>query len=109
VPAGHYVGAAAPGPVTPAESDNAPEQGRVIERQEQWDDADSARAAIARHDKLISTLRARAALAGITMHVVADEHGRGAYLLTRWCLSRELPDLRAVGAFLDQVGAPDAS
>jgi hypothetical protein len=58
-----------------------------------------------RRDKAIATPRARAALAGFEMHVIANDAGRAVFLLTRWNLTRELADLAAVQVFLDQVGA----
>lgn len=47
---------------------------------------------------------ARAALAGFTLHLIAVDAGRSAFLLSKWNLMRELPDLAEVCAFLDQVG-----
>ncbi len=52
-----------------------------------------------------ATLRARAALAGFTLCTMTETDGLCVYLLSRWGLSRTLPDLAAVVAFLRQVGA----
>lgn len=52
-------------------------------------------------DKRQSHLAAVAALAGCELHRLAS----GGWLLTRWGLARELPDLAAVGALLRQMGA----
>ena len=53
-----------------------------------------------RHDrKAFASMQARAALAGFQLHELAD----GDVLMSRWGLSRALPDLYAVGRFLDMV------
>lgn len=44
-----------------------------------------------------------AVMAGFTMHLLAAPSGGAAFLLSRWNLTRELPDLAAVSAFLDRV------
>ena len=63
----------------------------------------------ARHPRetAITAARARAALAGFTMHPIVND-GQTQYLLTKWNLTRELADLAEVTAFLDQAGAHDA-
>ena len=45
---------------------------------------------------------------GFTLHVIDDGHRGAAFLMTKWNLTRELPDLAAVAAFLDQAGARHA-
>lgn len=50
--------------------------------------------------KAYVTMQATAATAGCALY----ELSTGKFLLTRWGLSRELPDLRAVGALLAQLG-----
>lgn len=58
-------------------------------------------------DKSFTTLRARAALARQTLERVEPRNGEPAcYRIGRWGLSRTLPDLQSVAAFLDHVGAP---
>jgi len=52
--------------------------------------------------KNFATLRARAALAGFELLELGDD-GRRVFVLSRWNLTRELPDLDAVAAFLDRV------
>ena len=47
------------------------------------------------------TMQARAALAGYAMYRLSD----GAYILTKWNLSKTCPDLRSVGALLDRLGS----
>lgn len=56
------------------------------------------------HDKRIANAVARAALAGFQIHIVADGAGGSCFLVSRWNLSRTLPDVAAVEQFLDQVG-----
>lgn len=50
------------------------------------------------------TLRARAAQRGFTL-TATEVEGCPVFMLSRWALSRTLPDLAAVGAFLARVGA----
>lgn len=50
--------------------------------------------------KALSTMQARAALCGCTLHELAD----GAFLVGRWNYSRAVPCLRAVGDLLRQIG-----
>lgn len=58
-------------------------------------------------DKTLATLQARAALAGYTLGTVTEPDGSLLYLVSRWDLSRTLPDLIAVAKFLGRVGAPE--
>ena len=55
--------------------------------------------------KAFATLRARAALAGFTLSVMTDADGLCLYLVSRWGMSRTLPDLAGLVAFLRKVGA----
>ena len=57
--------------------------------------------------KTFATLRARAALACFTLCTMTETDGLCFYLLSRWGMSRTLPDLAAVVVFLRQVGAPE--
>jgi hypothetical protein len=57
------------------------------------------------HDKAIETLRARAALRGYALHLIDAGGERAELLICRWNLSRTLPDVAAVEAFLAQAGA----
>jgi hypothetical protein len=54
-------------------------------------------------DKAEATLAARCALAGVTFHAIEDDRGRRTYIVSRWALTRELPTLEAVAAWLDRV------
>lgn len=59
-------------------------------------------------DKAFLTLRALLALKG---HVLSRTHGDDGpvrFYVTRWGLVRELPDIAAVRAFAEQVGATHA-
>ena len=56
----------------------------------------------------VATARARAALAGFTMHPIFSDGGPTQFLQTKWNLTREFADLAEVAAFLDQAGARDA-
>ena len=51
-------------------------------------------------DKQYQTVRAIAARAGVELYELAE----GGYLLTRWNMHRELPDLRAVVELLRRMG-----
>ena len=53
--------------------------------------------------KQYATLRARCALAGVVLHQIENDHGKTVYIVSRWALTRELPDLDAVAAWLDCV------
>lgn len=70
------------------------------------DDGRIAPAAVEQLDaarKAFLTVRAEAARAGCALYELAG----GGYLLCRWSLSRELPDLRAVTALVRRVaGGP---
>lgn len=50
-----------------------------------------------------ATLKARASKAGFTLDQTLID-GRIAFVVSRWSMSRTLPDLVAVGTFLDRVG-----
>ena len=47
-----------------------------------------------------TSLRDRLALSGYSLHELSCD----GYLIARWNLTRHAPDLRAVGAFLRQIG-----
>jgi hypothetical protein len=55
--------------------------------------------------KTLKTLRARAALRGYSLHQFPLAEGDG-FMVSRWNLSRTLPDLASVEAFLDRAGVP---
>ncbi len=54
-------------------------------------------------DKAFATLRARAALQGVVLCRTNDERGAERFLVSKWALTRELPDLAAVEAWLDRL------
>lgn len=53
--------------------------------------------------KQLATLRARCALAGVTLHQIENDHGKTVYIVSKWALTRELADLDAVSAWLEKV------
>ena len=53
--------------------------------------------------KQLATLRARCALAGVTLHALENDHGKTVYIVSRWALTRELADLESVAAWLKKV------
>jgi len=57
--------------------------------------------------KPFATLRARAALAGISLCTMTETDGLCFYLLGRWGMSRTLPDLASVALFLRQLGVSE--
>lgn len=57
--------------------------------------------------KAFASLRARAALIGYSLCTVTEFDGLGFYLLSRWGMSRTLPDLAAVAVLLRTLGAPE--
>lgn len=58
--------------------------------------------------KRFATLRAHLALKGYSLHRTAADDGPVRFYVTRWSLVRELPDIAAVRAFAEQVGATHA-
>ena len=69
---------------------NAAPQTQTQNRHFANDDGDS---------KALSTMKARAALCGCTLHELSD-----GYLVGRWNYSKAVPCLRAVGDLLRQIG-----
>jgi len=57
-------------------------------------------------DKRFATLQARAALAGAMLSRIETDDGSMAYVLTRWALTKQLPDLDAVEAWLARLQGP---
>ncbi len=53
--------------------------------------------------KVYATLRARAALQSVVLLRTEDERGIERFLVSRWNLTRELPDLAAVASWLDSL------
>jgi hypothetical protein len=104
------IGASSSGATAPT-SDETPagDTARGFEVQRNGNALDAtARAERDRRDKAITTTTgARAALAGFELHVIAKDDG-AAFVLSKWELTRELPDLAAVSAFLDRAEANHA-
>jgi hypothetical protein len=60
---------------------------------------------VEQRDKSFNSLRARMALAGYEVHIISDRAtGRGAYLVRRWAMHRELPDMPALIDFAKRAG-----
>jgi hypothetical protein len=57
----------------------------------------------AKQEKLLATLRARAALAGVTLYAIDDDRGKPVFIVSRWELTRQLDSLDAVEAWLNLV------
>ena len=53
--------------------------------------------------KRLSTLTARCAIAGVTLFPIENDHGKTVYIVSRWALSCELPDLDSVECWLDKM------
>lgn len=53
--------------------------------------------------KKLATLRARAALAGVSLHTIENDHGETVYIVSKWNLTRELADLDALETWLNRV------
>ena len=103
----HRAGLAEPDRFTSETADVA-SAGR-IEEQGGTDGANSAAsAAVGEADKAFTTLRAMLALRGFALDIVSDGHGGTAYMVHKWSMSRALPDMPAVRAFVEQVGACNA-
>jgi len=56
------------------------------------------------NDKEFSTLRAQAALRGHGLHRSSPQDGPVIYWVTRWGVTRDLPNIDAVRAFIRQIG-----
>jgi hypothetical protein len=52
--------------------------------------------------RAFATTQARAALAGITLSALQNDAGRTVFIATRWALTREFADLKAVSAWLEE-------
>ena len=57
-------------------------------------------------EKQIATLRARAALAGVVLHALEDDHGVLLFVATKWALTRQMGSVDEVEEFLQRIGAP---
>lgn len=53
--------------------------------------------------KPFANLRARCALAGIALSAIENDNGKTVYIVSKWALTRELPDLESVSAWLEKV------
>jgi hypothetical protein len=71
---------------------------------DKFDDPQTVRAAVAERDKLMATLKARAALAGYQMLVTTGPAGSAELVLVRWGRMRAFADVEGVERFLSRVG-----
>ena len=55
--------------------------------------------------KEIATLKARAALVGVEMHVIEGDRGTLVFVMTKWSLTRQLSTVEEVETFLTRAGA----
>lgn len=53
--------------------------------------------------KPIDTIRARCALAGITLHVTEDDLGKPLFIASRWAMTRSFSSAEEVEAWLARV------
>jgi hypothetical protein len=59
-------------------------------------------------EKVVASLKARAAIAGFALHVTEDDRGEPLFIASRWSLTRAFHSLDEVQAFLRHIGAPPA-
>ena len=57
-------------------------------------------------DKEFAPARAELAIRGFVLQRIDADDGRAAYLVTRWNMSRSLPDLSAAHDFAERAGVP---
>lgn len=88
-----------------AQKESAP-AAQATQSREQNEPPNSATSAGA--NKAFVTLRALLALKGHVLHRTHGDDGPVRFYVTRWGLARELPDIAAVRAFAEQVGATHA-
>lgn len=55
------------------------------------------------HLKRVSTLRAKAALAGVVIHVIEGDSGETLYIFSRWELCRQLDSIESAERWLDAM------
>ena len=55
-------------------------------------------------DKVFSTMQARFALLGHCLYKASGANGATGFLVTRWGMVRELPDLASVASFFALIG-----
>lgn len=65
-------------------------------------------AATAPIDKVAATLKARAALCGVVLHVLEDDHGAALFIASKWSLTKQMSTVGEVEAFLRGIGGAKA-
>lgn len=63
-------------------------------------------AAIALDPKVVATLKARAALCGVVLHVSEDDHGAPLFIASKWAMTRQMSTVAEAEAFLHRIGGP---
>ncbi len=58
--------------------------------------------------KTFATLRARAALVGVSLVKSTDDRDRPVFIASRWTMTRQLDTIEDVERFLKLVGGPNA-
>ena len=58
--------------------------------------------------KLVATLKARACLAGVVLHVTEDDRGAPLFVASKWAMTRQLSSVAEVEDFLRRIGGPSA-
>jgi hypothetical protein len=67
-------------------------------------DTEDAHHAVATPDaKAFENLRARCALAGVALTRSTDDHDRPMFVVSRWALTKTLPDMASVAQWLTMV------
>ena len=56
------------------------------------------------HQKRLATLQARAALAGVVVNAMENDHGSKVFIVSKWAMTRELPDIDSLESWLQRVG-----
>ena len=63
---------------------------------------------LVRRGKENAGLVARAALAGVALHLTEDDAGRPLFIASKWAMCRQLHSVDEVQGFLRRIGAPPA-
>ena len=61
-----------------------------------------------RDPKVEATLKARAALVGVVLHVIDDDRGSPLFVASKWAMTRQMTSVAEVEFFLRGIGGPNA-
>lgn len=64
---------------------------------------EAERQRVAQADQRVAALRARVEHTGATLHIVGAAGGPPSFIVSRWCLSKDLADVDALEAWLAMV------